>query len=125
MLQSVPRSIFIAVIALLLLPVSRVNAATAVAPVPTEIIDGLKSLNTADAGQRQKFYDLLTQKGDARLIPALTAYRMGTLLLRDSKLAIYGDRVDVAGQGSMLPLLDAITGTPITGSDGKPVENQG
>jgi len=97
------------------------NAATVVAPVSAEIIDGFKSLKTADSDQRQKFYDLIAQKGDARLIPAISAYRNGTLLLHDDKLAIYGERVDLAGQGSMLPLLDAITGDPIKGADGKPI----
>ena len=76
------------------------QSAATVTPVSLEIVDAFKGLKSADSDIRQKFYDLITAKGDARLIPALTAYRNGTLMLHGgSELAIYGDRVDVAGQG--------------------------
>jgi urea transport system permease protein len=125
MSQSVTRWISIIIVAVLSLAASFVKGAPAVAPVPAEIVDGLKGLKTASADERQKFYDLISQKGDARLIPALTAYRNGALLLHNGaaggQLAIYGDRIDAAGQGSMLPLLDALTADPINGPDGKPI----
>jgi urea transport system permease protein len=125
MLQSVPRSLCIAILLCLALAASCACGAPTAAPVSPDIINGFKNLKTADADQRQKFYDLITQDGDARLIPALSAYRNGALLLHSGSsgpnLAIYGDRVDIAGQGSMLPLLDAITGDPINGPGGKPL----
>jgi urea transport system permease protein len=122
MLKSVPRLCCIAMVAVFVLVGSRSSQAATIAPVSPEVVDAFKSLKTADSDTRQKFYDLITAKGDARLIPALTAYRNGTLMVHGgSQLAIYGDRVDVAGQGSMLPLLDAITGDPIKGDDGQPI----
>jgi urea transport system permease protein len=124
-LQFAPRSFCILLISFLCVAASFASGAPPVAPVSQDIIDGFKGLKTADADGRQKFYDLIAQKGDARLIPALSAYRSGTLLLHagtsGAELAIYGDRVDVAGQGSMLPLIDAITAQPINGPDGKPL----
>ncbi len=88
--------------------------------IPPEIIDALKSLKTANASQRQAVYDLLGQKGDARLIPAIKAYKDGALQLRDGRLCIFGERINIPGQGSVLPLTDAITGQVVNGSDGKP-----
>jgi urea transport system permease protein len=89
--------------------------------VPPEIVDAVKGLKTADAPARQKVYDLIATRGDARLIPALKAYRDGALLLRDGRLTIYGSRTDVPGKGSVLPIIDAITAQPIAGSDGQPI----
>ena len=89
--------------------------------VPPEIVQGLKSMGSADASARQAIYDLVAQRGDARLIPALKAYRDGLLQLRDTRLIIYGPRTDVAGKGSVLPLIDALTAQPITGSDNQPI----
>jgi len=90
-------------------------------PVSPEVIDALKSLKTADVTARQKVYDLLAQKGDARLIPALTAFRDGSLQLRDGRLTIYGPRVEVPDRGKVLPLIDAVTGEPVLGPDNKPI----
>jgi urea transport system permease protein len=86
-----------------------------------EIIDALKSLKGADSAGRQKVFDLLAEKGDARLIPALKAYKDGSLLLRDDKLVIYGERVSIPGKGSVLPLLDALSGQNVIGPDGQPI----
>jgi urea transport system permease protein len=91
------------------------------APVSKEIIDALKSLKTADESSRQKVYNLINDKGDARLIPALKAYKDGFLQLRDDRLVIFGDRVNQPGKGSVLPLIDAITAEPIKGSDQQPI----
>jgi len=92
-----------------------------VAPVPQELVDALKSLKTADTAGRQKVYDLLARKGDARLIPALKAYRDGSLQLRDGRLVVFGERVTIAGRGSVLPLVDALTGEAVRGPDGQPI----
>ena len=54
----------------------------------------------------------------ARLIPLLKAYKDGGLLLRDDHLALYGDRVPAPGGGTLVPLLDALTGDLIKGADG-------
>jgi len=90
-------------------------------PVSPDVVAGLKSLKTANETQRQSVYDLIAQKGDARLIPALKAYRDGSLQLRDDRLCIFGDRTNVPGKGSVLPLVDAITTEPIAGPDGAPI----
>jgi urea transport system permease protein len=86
-----------------------------------EIIDAFKSLKGADTAGRQKVFDLLAEKGDARLIPALKAYKDGSLILRDDKLVIYGERVSIPGKGSVLPLLDALSGQKVIGPDGQPI----
>ncbi|HUB25673.1 MAG TPA: urea ABC transporter permease subunit UrtB [Tepidisphaeraceae bacterium] len=96
------------------------------APIPQDLIDALKSLRhlsrpSSDAAARQQVYDLINQKGDARLIPALKAYENGLLILQDGRLLTFGDRLDVPGQGSVLPMIDALTGQAVLGADGKPV----
>ena len=92
----------------------------ALPPVPDDVLAALKSLKKADSDQREEVFKLLTEKGDARLVPALSAYKAGTLLLTDGKLLTYGQRVTIDGK-SVVPLIDAITGEPSPGSDGKPV----
>jgi urea ABC transporter permease protein UrtB len=96
-------------------------SAQELAPVSKEIIDALKSLKTADEASRQKVYNLVNDKGDARLIPALKAYKDGFLQLRDDRLVIFGDRVNLPGKGSVLPLIDALTAEPIKGDDKLPI----
>jgi len=93
------------------------------ATVPSnEIEQALKSLKHATADEREKIYSLLTDKGDASLIPALNAYKNGSLLLTDKgELAVYGERINIPDQGSVLPLLNALTQKPILGDDGKPI----
>jgi urea transport system permease protein len=87
-----------------------------------EIAQALKNLKTADSDGRAKIYDLLADKGDASLIPALNAYKNGGLQITDSgELAIYGDRLNLPDQGSVLPLIDALTQKPVLGDDGKPI----
>ncbi|HVT87655.1 MAG TPA: urea ABC transporter permease subunit UrtB [Tepidisphaeraceae bacterium] len=98
-----------------------IGASAAEPPVPGELIEGLKSLKTADAAKRQAFYDLVAKKGDARLATALTAYRDGQLQLKDDRLVAYGPRINVPGQGSVLPLIDAITREPVKSTDGQPI----
>src|ERR1700733_2903501 len=105
---------------LALLLASSSMAATA-SDVPPEIVDALKSLKTASTTARQAVYDLIAKQGNARLIPALKAYRDGTLQLSDNRLIIYGSRTDVPGKGSVLPMLDAITGAAIIGPDAQPL----
>jgi urea transport system permease protein len=111
--------------AILLLPllfsVGTRGAAPPGPPVAPEVVAVMKGLKGADAAKRQATYDLVGAKGDARLIPALTAYRDGGLQLRDDRLCIYGPRVTVPDKGSVLPLVDAITGEPIVGADGSPL----
>ncbi len=90
--------------------------------VPTEIVQAITKLKDADEVGRRATYELISAKGDARLIPALKAYKDGGLLLVDNHLAIYGARVNVPEQGGMvLPLQDAINGSLINGTDGKPL----
>ncbi len=89
-------------------------------PLPKEVIDAVGRLPGSNEAGRQQIYGVLAEKGDARLIPLLEAYRDGSLQNREGKFIVYGKRVNFPGQGSMLPLLDAITGNPILGSDGKP-----
>lgn len=90
-------------------------------PLPKEVTQALNDLPTADETGRQKIYGTLTDKGDARLIPLLKAYRDGSLLLRDGQFQIYGERVTIAGMGSVLPLVDAVTGEPVKGKDRQPI----
>ncbi|HEX4794672.1 MAG TPA: hypothetical protein VH370_12805, partial [Humisphaera sp.] len=91
------------------------------AQVPAELVAAIKQLKTADADGRQKIYDLLAAKGDARLNPALRAYKDGSLLLRDDRLMLFGERETVKDKGSVLPLLDALTHQNVLGPDGQPV----
>ena len=89
-------------------------------PLPKEITDAVTKLPTADEAGRQAIYSLLTEKGDARLIPVLNAYKEGKLLLLDGKYVIYGPRTNMPGAGDVFPLLYALTGEPVKGDDGKP-----
>ena len=97
------------------------GAAETAQPIPPEIVAAIKQLKTADPDGRQKIYDLLAAKGDARLNPALRAYKDGSLLLRDDRLMLFGERETVKDKGSVLPLLDALTGQKIIGPDGEPI----
>jgi urea transport system permease protein len=115
-----PNRIFLCVL-LVILSVAASGRAANSSDVPSEIIDGLKSLRTADAAARDGVYTLIAKKGDARVVPALKAYRDGLLLLRDGRLVLYGPRADVPGKGSVLPVLDAITAQPIVGTDGQAI----
>ncbi|HET6247507.1 MAG TPA: urea ABC transporter permease subunit UrtB [Tepidisphaeraceae bacterium] len=90
-------------------------------PVPAELVAAIKSLKTADADARQKVYDLIAVKGDARLIPALKAYKNGTLLLDNDQLQTFGERQTLPDLGSVIPVIDAITGKPVVGKDGKTI----
>src|ERR1039458_58750 len=86
-----------------------------------EIVDAFKTLNSTNPGDRRAVYDLIAKKSDARLVPALKAYRDGLLQLRDGRLILYGPRTDVSGKGSVLPVLDAITFQPFPVPDGQPI----
>lgn len=90
-------------------------------PIPKDVMDALHQLPTADEAGRQKIYTTLTDKGDARLIPLLKAYRDGSLQLKNDKFLIYGERVNIPGLGAVLPLQNALTGEQVKGDDGKPV----
>jgi urea transport system permease protein len=89
------------------------------APVTPELQAAVRSLNSPDAAIRQKAYDLIGDKGDARLIAPLLAFRDGRLRDLDGRLIVYGDSVDQSGQHAF-PLLDAFTGKQITNPDGSP-----
>src|SRR4051812_3778275 len=89
--------------------------------VSQNLLDALKSLKTSDATRRQAVYDLILKQGDARLVPAIRAYKDGQLQLRDDRLTIYGPRAEVPGRGSVLPLIDAITADQVNGPDGQPI----
>src|ERR1700721_2575442 len=95
--------------------VARADSPGPAVGVPQDVQDGFKQLKTADSDGRQKIFDLFAAKGDARIIPAIKAYRTGELILHNGQAAIYGERVDVPGQGPMLPLVDAFTRAPIPG----------
>lgn len=95
-------------------------APAGVAPVPAELIEALKRLKAPAEPARQKVYQALEEKGDARLIPALRAFSDGMLQLRDDRLVIYGAPVDLPGGGKAYPLLDALTLQPVSGADGSP-----
>ena len=86
--------------------------------VSPEIVAALKGLKGADAAKRHQAYDLIADKGDAQSIPALKAYRDGALQIVGDRLALYGPRVTLADKGSVLPLLDAVTGEPIAARTG-------
>jgi len=89
---------------LLLQSATTVRADTPATAPANEIEQALKDLKKADADGRAKIYTLLGDKGDASLIPALNAYKDGSLQLTDKQeLAIYGDRVTLPDQGSVLP----------------------
>jgi urea transport system permease protein len=101
---------------------SSLRAAPAIADssaVPQELQDAIRSLKSSDDAVRQKAYDLIGDKGDARLIPPLLAYRDGRLQDLNGRLIIYGDSVDVGGQKAF-PRLDAFSGKPLTAPDGSP-----
>src|SRR5260370_18346861 len=68
--------------------------ASPAAPVPRELIEAIKSLKGATAAARQKVYDLLETKGDARLIPALKAYRDGFVPMRDDRHVGHADPIN-------------------------------
>lgn len=89
-------------------------------PIPKEIQDAVKALGTADDAGRQAFYDLVTKKGDARLIPILNAYRDGSLRTLDARVIIYGAKTEVPGKGKALPILDAFTLQQLTDAKGAP-----
>jgi urea transport system permease protein len=114
-------AVLIAVVAFVGAGIARADSPSANGSVPQEVQDGFKQLETADSDGRQKIFDLFADKGDARIIPAIKAYRTGDLILHNGQVAVYGDRVDVPGQGPMLPLVDAFTNAPILGPDGKPL----
>lgn len=90
-----------------------------VGDVAPELQSAIRSLKSPDTAVRQKAYDLIGDKGDARLIPALIAFRDGRLQDLNGRLIIYGDSVELNGQRAF-PLLDAFTGKPVTKSDGSP-----
>jgi urea transport system permease protein len=108
-------------LALALLRGRTAGAAEPAQTIPPELAAALKDLKTADRDGRQKIYELLAAKGDARLIPAVTAYKNNLLLLRDGRLYTYGPREEVAGKGSGQALIDALSGQKIIGPDGEPI----
>jgi urea transport system permease protein len=89
-------------------------------PVAPELVDALKGLKAPGEPARQKVYQVLEEKGDARLIPALRAFSDGMLQLQGDRLVMYGAPVDLPGGGKGYPLLDAITLRPVTNPDGSP-----
>jgi len=101
-------------------PATQPAGPTAPAPVAPELVEALKGLKATAEPARQKVYQVLEAKGDARLIPALRAFSDGMLQLRDGRLLIYGAPVDVPGGGKGYPLLDAVTLEPIRAGDGSP-----
>lgn len=88
--------------------------------ISKELQEAISNLPKADVAGRKAIYDQIAQKGDSTLIPLLKAYRDGSLQLREGTLTVYGERTDVAGRGSMLPLLDALSGQAVRGADGQP-----
>jgi urea transport system permease protein len=118
--RAVASMLFLSCVLIFACPSHAESTAPAAKPIPPEITQAFKDLKTADSDGRQKIYDLIAAKGDARLIPALKAYRDGSLLLRDGKLLIYGERVTLPDKGSVVPLVDALTGKLALGSDGQP-----
>ena len=91
-----------------------------VEPVAPELVEALKGLKAPAEPTRQKVYQLLEEKGDARLIPALRAFSEGMLQLRDERLMMYGPPVDLGGGAKGYPLVDAVTLQPVTNPDGSP-----
>ena len=68
------------------------------ADVSPELQAAIRALKSPDTAVRQKAYDLIGDKGDARLIPALIAFRDGRLQDLNGRLVIYGDSVELNGQ---------------------------
>ena len=92
---------------------------------PEEMQAALKHLGGTDAEARKHAIEKIETDGDARLVPALEAYRDGLLALRDERLVIFLSRAEVEGRGRVYPVVDAVTLTPVTGADGKPVYEDG
>ena len=101
-------------------PETQPAARNAADPVPPDVIEALKGLKAPAEPARQKVYQVIEAKGDARLIPALRAFSDGTLQLRDDRLVFYGPPLDMPDRSKGYPLIDAITQQPLTGADGAP-----
>lgn len=98
---------------------ARLAAGSESADVSPQLQAAIRSLKSPDAEVRQKAYDLIGDKGDARLIPALIAFRDGRLQDLNGRLIIYGDSAELNGQRAF-PILDAFTGKQLTKPDGSP-----
>ena len=106
----------------LLLLLGTVATAAAAEPLPPEVVEAVKQLGSKSKTDRAAAYEVLSDKGDARLIPALNAYRTGLLENRPNVgLVIYQSKTDVPGVGEAYPLVDAFTGKTANGPDGKPL----
>jgi urea transport system permease protein len=92
---------------------------TSSSDVPPDLQDAVRSLKSSDSAVRQKAYDLISDKGDARLIAPLIAYRDGRLQDLNGHLIIYGESVDVAGKKGF-PIQDAFSGVQLKNPDGSP-----
>ena len=87
-------------------------------PVPAELQDAIRALGSDDAAVRAAKYDLIRQKGDVRLVPALTAFANGVLQDLDGHLIIYGDHVTLPDGQNAFPMLDAFTLEQLKNPDG-------
>src|SRR5882762_6493405 len=72
-----------------------------------------------DETERKAALAAMEKDGDARLVPALAAYRDGLLAVRENQVVIYGNRVEIEGRGKVYPVLDALTLAPITEKGGQ------
>ncbi len=121
------RLVLIGIVLGCLFPASRCRAADdsgKQGPVPADLQTAVKSLekftgnDQADVDGRQKVYDLISQKGDARLVPALQAYKDQRLQDLNGRLVVYGDAVMMPSGEKGFPILDAFTRQQLKGADG-------
>jgi urea transport system permease protein len=96
-----------------------VAANSRAADPPDALTSMLKRLASQDDSERKAALAAMEKDGDARLVPALIAYRDGLLAVRENQVVIYGSRVEIEGHGKLYPVLDALTLAPITEKGGQ------
>jgi urea transport system permease protein len=122
--------LLVGVVLACLFPASQCRAADDAAnqaPVPADLQAAIKSLekftgnDQPDIDGRQKVYDLISQKGDARLVPALQAYKDQKLEDLNGRLVFYDDPVLLPTGEKGFPILDAFTLHQLKNPDGSPM----
>src|SRR5258706_4963047 len=102
----------------LLVVVLLISTLARAADAPDPLAAMVKRLASPDENERKAALAAMEKDGDARLVPALIAYRDGLLAVRENQVVIYGNRVEIEGRGKIYPVLDALTLAPITEKSG-------
>ncbi len=89
------------------------------ADAPDPLSAMVTRLASPDVTERKAALAAMEKDGDARLVPALAAYRDGLLAVRENQVVIYGNRVEIEGRGKLYPVLDALTLAPVTEKSGQ------